>query len=235
MALEVRPEFKPKDIRSYVIRAGRITEGQRQAFDQYWPAFGLSLNNGLIEPGSLFNRDAPLVLEVGFGMGDSLLSQAKEEKENNFIGIEVHSPGVGRLIKQAGDLELTNLKVFMADALDVLRDCIPNGSLNRFQLYFPDPWHKKRHHKRRIVTPDFIALIEQKLMPGGVIHFATDWEDYAKVMLALLSGAEGIENTRLDGGFSPKPCFRPDTKFEKRGENLGHGVWDILFRKKDAR
>lgn len=164
-AFSYRTEYKKKSIRSYVMRAGRITEGQRRAFDTYWGQYGLSLFDGPPNARAVFGREAPLVLEIGFGMGDSLLAMAQAEPEKDFIGIEVHPPGVGRLINNAGKAGVKNLRVYMADALDVLNDCIPNGSLDRFQLYFPDPWHKKKHHKRRIVQPEFVHLICKNSRP----------------------------------------------------------------------
>lgn len=227
---ELRPEFKNKPIRSFVIRGGRITEGQRAAFDQWWPQYGLSLFNGTLQSQNPFEVEQPLVVEVGFGMGDSLLAMSQASPELNFIGIEVHPPGVGRLINNAGKEGVKNLRVFMADAVDVLTDCIDDNSLARFQLYFPDPWHKKKHHKRRIVQPEFVQLIVQKLKPGGIVHMATDWQEYAEQMLEVLNANEQLQNTAVD--YAPKPDFRPDTKFEKRGERLGHGVWDLVFEKR---
>lgn len=229
--LPVKPEFKKKDIRSYVIRAGRITEGQTKAFEQWWPSYGLSLFSGSVDLDKEFERRAEKVLEVGFGMGASLLDMAKAEPEKDFIGIEVHPPGVGRLINSAGLDQVSNLRVYMADAIDVLEDCIADGSLNRFQLYFPDPWHKKKHNKRRIVNSEFIQLIRSKLSPGGICHMATDWEPYADHMMETMTLARGFENIQGPYLFAPRPEYRPKTKFEARGEQLGHGVWDLLFKK----
>lgn len=229
--IDVKPEFKKKSIRSYVIRGGRITVGQKKAFDSYWNDYGLSLFDGPLNVEQAFPQAGPLVLEIGFGMGDSLLLMAQAEAEKNFIGIEVHPPGVGCLINNAGKAELSNLKVYMADALDVLDDCIADSSLDRFQLYFPDPWHKKKHNKRRIVQPEFVEKITAKLKTGGLIHMATDWEPYAEYMMEVLSLAPGIRNLAGDYQFSSRPDHRPITKFEKRGENLGHGVWDLMFEK----
>lgn len=229
---EIKPEYKKKSIRSYVVRGGRMTEAQEKAFNRWWPQFGLSLFDGAVEPTQLFGREAPLVLEIGFGMGDSLIYMAEHEPEKNFVGIEVHPPGVGRLINNAGKSELNNIKVYMADAVDVLEDCIPDGSIDRFQLYFPDPWHKKKHNKRRIVQPEFVQKLRPKLKVGGVMHFATDWEPYAEHMMEVMSGAEGFENCCAEYQFAPRPDYRPITKFEKRGERLGHGVWDVLFERK---
>jgi tRNA (guanine-N7-)-methyltransferase len=227
--MEIKPEFKPKSIRSFVIRAGRMTDGQRSAFDDYWPLYGLSLFGGQLDAETAFGNANPVALEIGFGMGDSLLAMAQAEPEVNFVGIEVHPPGVGRLINTAGKESIRNLKVYMADAKDVLEDCIPDGSLGRFQLYFPDPWHKKKHHKRRIVQPEFVALAARKLRPGGLLHMATDWQNYAEQMLEVLIAEPALENTATD--YAERPTFRPTTKFETRGERLGHGVWDLLFRK----
>ncbi|SHF27894.1 tRNA (guanine-N(7)-)-methyltransferase [Microbulbifer donghaiensis] len=227
-----RTEYKKKSIRSYVIRAGRMTEGQRRAFDNYWGGYGLSLFDGPLRPREVFGREAPLVLEIGFGMGDSLLAMAEAEPDKDFIGIEVHPPGVGRLINNAGKAEVKNLRVYMADAVDVLNDCIAEASLDRFQLYFPDPWHKKKHHKRRIVQPEFVRLICSKLKPGGLLHMATDWENYAEHMLEVLEAEELLENTAGQNQYAPRPPFRPETKFERRGQRLGHGVWDLLYRRR---
>lgn len=231
--VERRPEFKQKSIRSFVVRAGRMTEGQRRAFDDHWPDYGLSLFDGAVHWPQVFGRRAPVVLEIGFGMGDSLLAMASAEPDKDFVGIEVHPPGVGRLINNAGELGLTNLRVYLADASDVLQDCIPDGSLARVQIYFPDPWHKKKHHKRRLVQPAFVERLRHKLEIGGVLHLATDWREYAEAMLEVMSTAPGYRNVDLDGGFVPRPDFRPVTKFEQRGERLGHGVWDLLFRRVD--
>ncbi len=228
----MKPEYKKKDIRSFVIRAGRMTDAQKKAFDHRWPEYGLSLFDGSLVVEKVFERDAPLVLEVGFGMGDSLLAMAKAEPDKNFIGIEVHPPGVGRLMNLAGVEGVKNLKVYMADAKDVLEECIPDNSLARFQLYFPDPWHKKKHHKRRIAQAKFLELVAAKLQGGGVFHMATDWEHYAEAVMETLYLSRSYENMAPEYQFSPKPDYRPGTKFEKRGEKLGHGVWDLLFRKK---
>lgn len=227
----MKPEFKKKSIRSYVIRAGRITEGQKNAFDRWWPVYGLSLFDGLQSFNEVFANTNPVVVEVGFGMGDSLIEMAQAEPDKNFVGIEVHPPGVGRLINQAGLMGLQNLRVYMADAKDVLQDCFADESIARFQLYFPDPWHKKKHNKRRIVQADFVALVSSKLSPGGLFHLATDWADYAEHMMEVLCLAQRLENMTPDYLFAEKPDFRPETKFERRGERLGHAVWDLLFKK----
>ncbi len=229
--LMIRPEYKPKAIRSYVIRAGRITEGQRAAFDDCWPRYGLSLHDGALDFEATFGREAPRVLEIGFGMGDSLLTMAQQEPDKDFIGIEVHPPGVGRLIKGAADAGLSNLRVYMADAIDVLDDCIPVASIDRFQLYFPDPWHKKKHHKRRIVQPPFVEKVRTRLAPDGLFHLATDWQNYAEHMQEVMEAAPGFANAVAPGQYAQRPEYRPVTKFEQRGARLGHGVWDLLYRR----
>jgi len=227
----LRPEYKPKSIRSYVIRAGRMTLGQKKAFLSYWPNYGVSLYDGTFDATAHFGRTAPQVLEIGFGMGASLLTMATQEPEKDFIGIEVHPPGVGHLINEAGAIGIANLRVYMADAIDVLDDCIADNSIDRLQLYFPDPWHKKKHNKRRILQPEFAQKVLRKLKPGGIFHLATDWQDYADQMMEVMSAAEGYVNCAGQYKFSPCPSYRPNTKFEKRGEDLGHGVWDLLFEK----
>lgn len=229
--LDAKIESKKKSIRSFVIRGGRITEGQKTAFDRSWPNYGLSLYDGLVDPDKVFSRSAPLIVEVGFGMGDSLLEMLEAEPDKDFVGIEVHPPGVGRLINNAEKLELNNLRVFMADATDVLQDCFVDSSIDRLQLYFPDPWHKKKHHKRRIVQKEFITLVKNKLKPGGIFHLATDWENYAEQMLELLNDFPGLKNISESNSTVDRPSFRPVTKFEKRGNRLGHGVWDLMFTK----
>ncbi len=228
---EIKPEYKRKDIRSFVIRGGRMTLGQKNAFDKQWSVYGLSLYDGKLDFEQAYGRRAPVVLEIGFGMGDSLLEMARQESDKNFLGIEVHPPGVGRLINNAGKEGLQNLRVYMADATDVLEDCIADESIDRFQLYFPDPWHKKKHHKRRIIQPEFVQSIRKKLKIGGVFHLATDWENYAEHMMEVMSAAEGFKNRADEFHYAERPDYRPVTKFERRGERLGHGVWDLLFER----
>lgn len=231
---DIKPEYRRKAVRSYVIRGGRITAGQKAAFDRYWEAYGLSLYQGSMDSVKVFGRSAPLVVEVGFGMGDSLVAMASTETDKDYLGIEVHPPGVGRLINAAGKGGLHNLRVYMADAVDVLKDCVPDQSIDRFQLYFPDPWHKKKHHKRRIVQPEFVQLIATKLKSGALLHFATDWEHYAEQMAEVLQAAPGLVSEGGNSPFVERPPFRPITKFEQRGARLGHGIWDLLYRKTPA-
>lgn len=228
--MEIRPEFKKKSIRSYVVRVGRMTEGQRAAFEKYWPVYGLSLYQGQLDADTAFGRKAPRVLEIGFGMGDSLLTMLQAEPDKDFIGIEVHPPGVGRLINNTGKLALPNLRVYLADANDVLADCIADHSIERIQIYFPDPWHKKKHNKRRLIQTAFVEQLRDKLTVGGMLHFATDWQPYAEHMLEIMESVSGLENVVGAGHYAPRPDYRPTTKFEQRGERLGHGVWDLLFK-----
>lgn len=227
-------ENKKRRIKSFAIRAGRMTEAQQRGYKESWPAFGLELDDGMIDPQAVFGNNAPVVLEIGFGMGDSLAEMAKAAPQTNFIGIEVHRPGVGRLLYLADEeYQLKNLRVYCADAIEVLNRCIPDQSIDRLQLFFPDPWHKKRHNKRRIVQLEFMAQVHAKLKTGGVFHAATDWEPYAEHMMEVLAQAPGFKNQAGVGNYSNKPDYRPETKFERRGERLGHGVWDLLFERID--
>ncbi|WP_288371292.1 tRNA (guanosine(46)-N7)-methyltransferase TrmB [uncultured Marinobacter sp.] len=218
-----------RGVRSFVLRQGRMTEGQKKAFDRSWPKYGLSRDNGMIDPREVFGRDNMLNLEIGFGMGRSLADMAEAAPEQDFIGVEVHLPGVGALLKDVEDRGLENVRVYNIDANDVIDLCLPDASLDRVMIFFPDPWHKKKHHKRRLIQPEFIQRIRHKLRVGGVLHLATDWENYAEHMLEVMNDSEGFANTQEQGGYSPRPDDRPITKFEKRGEKLGHGVWDLLF------
>ena len=213
-------------------REGRLTQGQQQAIETQWPKYGIDYSEQLLDFSVLFNRDASTVLEIGFGNGDSLCEMAVASPEKNFLGIEVHRPGVGRLLNTIETSACENLRVSNQDAIDVLEHQIPDESLDRVQLFFPDPWHKKKHKKRRIVQDNFIEQLAKKLKPDGVFHLATDWEDYARHMLSVLNSSELFENLSEDKTFVPKPAERPTTKFEKRGQRLGHGVWDLLFKKK---
>lgn len=220
-----------RKVRSFVLRAGRMTEGQQKAMDEVWPRMGLTLEHGLLDLNDVFGREAPVVLEIGFGMGDSLIEMAKNQPEKNYIGIEVHRPGVGRLLSNADKEGLDNIRVFCEDAIEVLAQSIPDGSLDCIQLFFPDPWHKKRHHKRRIVQPELAESLRKKLKVGGVFHMATDWENYAEHMMEVMSAAPSYKNVAGEGAFSPQPQWRPVTKFQRRGEKLGHGVWDLMFER----
>ncbi len=216
-----------RQVRSFVLREGRLTKSQEYALEHYWTDYGLECSTGQLNLANVFGNAHPVIVEIGFGMGASLLQMAEQNPQINYIGIEVHRPGVGKLLHGARQKQLQNLRVFCADAIDVLRQCIDNKTLCGVQLFFPDPWPKKKHHKRRIVQPDFLTLIHQKLKKGGFFHLATDWQAYAEEMLTQLSAAPGFINTYQD--YAPKPASRPLTKFEQRGQRLGHGVWDLIF------
>jgi tRNA (guanine-N7-)-methyltransferase len=222
-------EEPDRRIRSFVRRDGRFTTAQRLAFETLWEQRGLDLDAGLLDLPAVFPGCSRFALEIGFGMGQSLAELAGREPETGFVGIEVHRPGVGKLLALAEETELRNLKVYCDDAVEVLRRCIPDGSLDLAMLFFPDPWPKTRHHKRRLVQPAFVAELRSKLKSGGVFHLATDWENYAEQMLEVLSAAPGWRNLAGEGCFAPRPASRPVTRFEARGERLGHLVRDLLF------
>lgn len=223
-----------REIKSYVMRAGRMTPGQERGLEQGLPRYGLQLEEGVLQPQAVFGRQAPLTLEIGFGMGQSLLQMAKGAPEQDFIGVEVHRPGVGALLNGMLTDAVDNVRIYSCDAIEVLNQCIADASLDRLLLFFPDPWHKSRHHKRRIVQPAFAALVHKKLKQGGVLHMATDWEPYAEHMLEIMNAAPGYKNLSADNTWIPRPAERPVTKFEQRGERLGHGVWDLKFIKTGA-
>lgn len=218
-------------IKSFVKREGRLTKAQEKAIAENWPSMGLSIKQGILDLDKVFNRKAKRVLEIGFGMGKSLVEMAAADPKSDFIGIEVHTPGVGACLASAKEAQVNNLKVFEHDAIEILRDCIPDESLHRVQLFFPDPWHKKRHHKRRIVQAEFVEKLRSKLSIGGKFHMATDWQAYAEHMLEVMNEAPGFTNTSSTQDYLPRPSYRPITKFELRGQKLGHGVWDIIFER----
>ncbi len=218
-------------IRSFVRRQGRMTEAQQSALDQYWDEYGLNPAEP-IDWNAEFGRTAPLIMEIGFGNGMALAETAARNPQNNYLGIEVHRPGVGHLLLQLKQNNLSNVRVVCHDAIEILEQHIPDETLAGVHLFFPDPWHKKRHHKRRIVRPDFIRLLEKKLIPGGYFHAATDWENYAESMLALLSESKVLVNNSETQTYCPRPEHRPLTKFEQRGIRLGHGVWDLIFSRR---
>ena len=219
-----------RKIRSFVRREGRITAGQQRALQDLWPSYGLAADEPL-DLAAIFGRSAPRTLEIGFGNGDALATMAGQQPDTDFIGIEVHRPGVGRLLQQLDEHELTNVRVMRDDAVQILNTCFPDNSLDRLLLFFPDPWHKKRHHKRRIVQPAFIELLARKIKPGGYLHMATDWENYARHMLEVMGQSPAFRNCAGSGNYSPRPDYRPVTKFEQRGLRLGHGVWDLVFKR----
>ncbi|MFZ5592755.1 MAG: tRNA (guanosine(46)-N7)-methyltransferase TrmB [Pseudomonadota bacterium] len=220
---------KLRTIRSFVRREGRMTDAQRHALEVLWEEYGVTAGTDRLDPDALFGRTAPRHLEIGFGMGDALCAMAQAHPEHDYLGIEVHRPGVGSLMQKAHALGLSNVRVISADAVEVLEQMIPDAVLDAAYLFFPDPWPKRRHHKRRILTPVFAALIGRKLKPGGRFHMATDWKDYARQMMEVMSAAPGFANAVGPGQFSPRPEYRPLTKFERRGQRLGHGIWDLVF------
>ena len=219
-----------RKIQSFVKRSGRLTEGQKYGLNELWPEYGINPTaDNIIDFGSIFKKPQDIILEIGFGNGDSLLQMAINEPEHNFLGIEVYEAGVGRLINEAHKHNLTNLKVIKEDAVEVLKNNIASNSLSGFQLYFADPWHKKKHHKRRIVQNEFMDMMSEKLINSGFVHMATDWEHYAEQMMETLEMHAHFKNTLDAHIYSPRPERRPITKFERRGERLGHGVWDLIF------
>lgn len=219
-------------VRSFVRRQGRMTDAQRQLLERLWPRYGIANGTALLDLDGIFGRQAARVVEIGFGMGDSLLEMAEAAPEQNFLGIEVHRPGIARLLRSIDERHITNIRIICDDAVEVLRHRIAVDSLSALHLYFPDPWPKKRHHKRRIIQPDFVALIAGRLSSGGVFHMATDWEDYALTAMNIISACPNLRNRFGDHCFAPRPRERPQTKFERRGHRLGHGVWDLLFEKR---
>ena len=222
------PAHRP--IRSFVIRGGRLTDSQRKAIETYWQEYVIDFHGQQLDVDALFERPAPLTIEIGFGMGDSLLEMAANSPEQNFLGIEVHKPGVGKLLHGIAERGLTNLRVICHDAKEVLTQGLADASVQRILIFFPDPWHKKRHNKRRLVQPEFISQLTDKLASGGRLHLATDWEPYAEHMLEVLEADPVLINSNGEGQFWAAP-ERPETKFERRGQRLGHGVWDLLYHK----
>ncbi|WBA09082.1 tRNA (guanosine(46)-N7)-methyltransferase TrmB [Salinivibrio kushneri] len=218
-----------RKVRSFVRREGRLTKGQEQALNESWPTMGIDFEATELDWQQVFGNDNPVVLEIGFGMGASLVEMAKNAPEKNFVGIEVHTPGVGACLMAAREAGVTNLRVMCHDAVEVFEQMLPKESLDTVQLFFPDPWHKKRHHKRRIVQLPFAEMVRDKLKVGGVFHMATDWENYAEHMIEVMEAAPHYQNMAQDGLYVPRPDDRPLTKFEQRGQRLGHGVWDIKY------
>ena len=221
---------RPRPIRSYVLRGGRMGSGQEKALRELGPRFVLPFQAAVADWDSVFGRTAPRVLEVGFGMGQATARIAAARPETDFIGVEVHEAGVGSLLKMLGDGGIGNVRIVRHDAVEVLREMVAPHSLGGVHVYFPDPWHKKRHHKRRLIQPAFVQELVSRLAPGGYLHCATDWEPYAQQMLEVLSAQTSLRNTAE--GFAPRPAWRPLTRFEQRGLNLGHGVWDLLFERR---
>ncbi len=224
----------PKAIKTFVKRAGRTTTGQSKAFETLGPLYVLPYSGAPIDRAvwGAERVNAELILEIGFGMGDATAKIAALMPDKNFLGCEVHEPGVGALLKHMGEQNISNIRILQHDAVEVLDNMLPEASLDGVHIFFPDPWHKKRHHKRRLIQPPLIARLAARLMPGGYLHCATDWEPYAHQILEVLSAETSLKNTATDAsGFAPKPAYRPLTKFENRGLKLGHGVWDVVFHK----
>src|SRR6266566_3777862 len=221
-----------RPIRSFVRRESRITTAQQRALVELWPRYGVELIAAALDLDALFGRAAPRVLEIGFGNGEALVAMAAQHPQYDYLGIEVHGPGVGCALRDVAARGLGNVRVVRADVNDVLA-CLPPMSLNTAYLFFPDPWPKLRHHKRRLVQPEFVERLRQRLVPGGLFCLATDWEDYAAHMLEVLSQAPGFENTAGHDHYAPRPVERPLTKFERRGQRLGHVVRDLVFRRDD--
>ena len=219
---------KPR-IRSFVLRAGRVGPGQARALAELGPQFLLPYQPQPLDLNHLFNRAAPKILEIGFGMGEGMADIAQAHPENDYLGVEVHTPGVGALLKQLGARGLSNVRIVQHDAVEVLSQMLPPASLDGAHIFFPDPWHKTRHHKRRLIQPPLVQLLASRLQPGGYLHLATDWEDYAVQMLEVLRAEPTLVNTATD--YAPRPDSRPLTKFEARGLRLGHGVWDLLLKR----
>jgi tRNA (guanine-N7-)-methyltransferase len=219
----------PRQIRSFVRRAGRQTRAQERALAELWPRFGLDApaegSSPALDLEAAFGRKAPCILEIGFGNGDALVAMAAESPERNFLGAEVHAPGVGHCLLAIERLSLTNVRLLMQDAVEVLRDRLPGRNLAGVHLYFPDPWHKKRHHKRRLVQPEFVALLGARLAPGGYFHVATDWPDYAAHIQSVMAGSPGFTAA------APAAGHRPRTRFEARGERLGHPIWEAVYQR----
>ena len=220
-----------RHIRSFVLRQGRISPAQHRAIENLMPRFGLEYRAEVIDLNSVFGRAAPKILEIGFGMGDSTAAIALAHPENDTLALEVHTPGVGNLLKLIDAENISNIRVIQHDAVEVLRDMIADETLDGIHIFFPDPWHKARHNKRRLIQSPFVAQLVKKLKPGGYIHAATDWQNYAEQILEVFSAEPNLVNTAEN--YAPRPAYRPLTKFEKRGLNLGHGVWDLVFRRQE--
>jgi tRNA (guanine-N7-)-methyltransferase len=220
-----------RPIRSFVLRAGRVTPAQERAWTEAWPTFGRDYDGAPLDLGALFGRSAPRCLEIGFGAGEVIGALAKAHPETDYLGIEVHRAGVGRLLLRAQAERLANLRIMCHDAVEVLENSIADQSFDSILIFFPDPWHKKRHHKRRLIDTRFVALLAGKLRPNGVLRLATDWQAYAEQMLQVANASERLVSLSADGTYVPRPEFRPATRFERRGTRLGHGVWDLAFEK----
>jgi len=218
-----------RQIRSFVLRQGRVSKAQLRAHTELLPVYGVPFSPIPLDLDRLFGRAAPKTLEIGFGMGETTATIAQEHPENDYLGIEVHTPGVGSLLKRIADLHLANLRIIQHDAVEVVEHMIAPAALAGVHIFFPDPWPKKRHHKRRLMQPAFVALLASRMKPGACVHTCTDWEEYARQMLEVLLAEPALQNTA--SGYADRPEARPQTKFERRGLALGHRVWDLVFRK----
>ncbi len=219
-----------RSIRSYVLRQGRVSNAQQRAHDTLLPRYGIPFSPNAIDLDVVFNRSAPKILEIGFGMGETTAEIAANHPENDYLGLEVHTPGVGGLLKRIAERGLENVRIVQHDAVEVLTHMITPSTFDGAHIFFPDPWPKKRHHKRRLIQPAFVTLLAERMKPGSYLHVATDWKEYAEQVLAVLAAEPRLRNTAE--GYAPRPDYRPQTKFESRGLKLGHGVWDIVFRKR---
>jgi tRNA (guanine-N7-)-methyltransferase len=224
-----------RPVRSFVLRGGRLTDGQKRALDELWPRWGIGPGSGVLDFSATFGNDRPVILEIGFGDGDATWRMAEAEPQHNFLAVEVHRPGVGRLLLKLEQRGIGNVRVVCADAVDVLQRRVAPAALEAVRIYFPDPWPKKRHHKRRILQPDFVDLLASRMRSGAILHLATDWAPYAEHMLDVLRGSDMFENLSPAGGSCSRPEWRPRTKYERRGERLGHPVSDLVFRRLSGR
>jgi len=229
---EIEDVKQRRIVRSYVLRQGRVTLAQKRAFSEQWPRYGIEYSGQIKNFDQIFARSAEQVLEIGFGNGEQMHFAATNEAQRDFIGVEVHGPGVGRLLNALADDNLKNARIYQHDAVEVLKNEIPDGSLSEVRIYFPDPWHKKRHHKRRMIQTEFVQLLCRKIKPGGLLHLATDWEKYAEHMWDVCDAEPQLENQNGTRGFSARPEWRRQTHFETRGLKLGHGVWDLLYTRR---
>jgi len=218
-------------VRTFVRRGGRLTDGQRRALEELWPIYGIDEGKGRLDFTRLFGNDRPVILEIGFGNGAATWQMACAQPEQNFIGVEVHRPGIGRLLLALRREGIANVRVACADAVQWLRERIAPHSLDGVRIFFPDPWPKKRHHKRRMIQPDFVELLASRMKTGAILHLATDWRPYAEHMLDVMRGSPAFENLSIAGGFCARPEWRPQTKYERRGQRLGHPVFDLVFQR----
>ena len=225
------PAAHLRRIRSFVLREGRMTPAQQRAFDTLWSRFGIDYSGSARDLDAMFGRQAPRVMEIGFGNGEALAWASEHDLGRDFIGVEVHGPGVGRVMNTLAARDAGNVRLYRHDAVEVLEHEIPAAALAEVRIWFPDPWHKKRHHKRRLIQPDFVAMLASRIAPGGLLHLATDWQEYAEHMLVVMEAAPDWQNVSGPGQYATKPAWRIETHFERRGLKLGHDVWDLLYRR----